>query len=73
MDEKVTFTLDKNLTLPVAVILFNERGEVVFSGNSNFENGKLEIEFLGNNLKKGFYYLHTNYGAETNMTRLLKK
>lgn len=73
MDEKVTLTLDKNLTLPVAVILFNERGEVVFSGNSNFENGKLELEFLGNNLKKGFYYLHTNYGAETKVTRLLKK
>jgi hypothetical protein len=73
MDEKVTLTLDKDLTLPVAVILFNEKGDIVFSGNSSFENGKLEMEFSGNSLKKGFYYLHTNYGAETKVTRLMKK
>lgn len=73
MEEKVSLSLDKNLSLPVAVILFNERGDAVFSGNSSFEIGKLEMEFSGLSLKKGFYYLHTNYGTETKVTRLIKK
>lgn len=73
MDSQVTIELDQQLDVEVSYILFNERGEVMESGVSAFENGSLNLRFSGNRLKGGIYYLHLNQGQETKVIRLLKR
>lgn len=55
------------------ITLFNERGEVLDSGEAAFGNGKLNLRFPENRLKNGIYYLHLNQGQETKIVRLLKR
>lgn len=73
MDKQVEIQLDLPLDLDIAYVLFTESGEVKQSGQAQFKNGKLGLDFGNSSLKRGFYYLHINHGQETKMIRLLKK
>jgi|TARA_R100000365_G_C2748188_1_gene79126 hypothetical protein len=73
LEDEVNITLDSNLDIEVAYILFDEKGELVQSGTSSFNSGKLQLIIGSKQLKKGFYYLHLNHGQETKMIRLMKK
>jgi uncharacterized protein len=72
MESQIQVDLDQELDLEVAYILFDERGNVMQSGNSRFEGGKMRMEFL-ESLRKGIYYLHLNHGNEVKTIRLMKK
>lgn len=73
MDSEINLELDQPISVTVAFVLFNDRGETMTSGMADFINGKLNLTFHGNQLKRGTYYLHLNQGQETKMIRLLKR
>jgi endonuclease/exonuclease/phosphatase family metal-dependent hydrolase len=73
LGEQVEIQLDLPLDLDVAFVLFSESGKIMQSGTAQFKNGKLSLDFGNTSLKKGFYYLHINYGQETKRIRLMKK
>ncbi|GAB2485040.1 DUF5689 domain-containing protein [Algoriphagus taiwanensis] len=73
MDAEINLELDEPVSVTVAYVLFNDRGETMTSGTADFIDGKLNLTFPGNQMKRGTYYLHLNQGQETKMIRLLKR
>ena len=71
--DQIAVELDQNLDIEVSYVLFNERGNVIQSGSSNFSKGQMNLMISGQGFKKGFYYLHLNQGQETKVLRLLKR
>ena len=73
IQNQINIELDQELTVEVSYILFDERGQLMQSGLTNFENGKMNLTVTASGLRKGIYYLHLNQGAETKVVRLLKQ
>ncbi|GMQ27484.1 DUF5689 domain-containing protein [Algoriphagus confluentis] len=73
MDSEIHLELDQPLTVTVAYVLFNHRGEAISSGTAEFVEGKLSLLFPENQMERGLYYLHLNQGQETKIVRLLKR
>lgn len=73
MEDQITIELDREISLDVSYILYSNRGEVIESGTSQFNQGHIEFIIQSNRFKKGIYFLHLKGGDNTKIIRLLKK
>ncbi|MEB2778443.1 DUF5689 domain-containing protein [Algoriphagus sp. D3-2-R+10] len=73
MEDQIAIELDQEISLDVSYILYSERGEVIESGISQFNQGHIEFIIQSNRFKKGIYFLHLKSEDDVKIVRLLKK
>lgn len=73
MEDQIAIELDQKISLDVSYILYSDRGEIIESGMSQFNQGHIEFIIRSVRFKKGIYFLHLTDGDNTKIIRLLKK
>ncbi|WP_057937998.1 DUF5689 domain-containing protein [Algoriphagus resistens] len=73
MEDQIAIELDREISLDISYILYSDRGEMIESGVSQFNQGRSEFIIRSDRFKKGIYFLHLTGGDNTKIIRLLKK